>query len=225
MKRLTKDGFERPVITLTDRLDEKDIKAKLVNYKRLVNLQGLLETPIGTHLRYFKKNKDEYMFRMGGILINKKFITKYVVLSNNGKTWCVDTKLCIFFARKTNTDIKDDYKKIIKEQAEQISELKSKIKNNVVKYKNMEGDLVNPYDLKKGDYVTIAHKRRKRIYEIMLIYGIDKVDDKIIKIRTMSKAMETYKFDTDDYYYYKIKPQKGSGIEASANRILDMMKW
>jgi hypothetical protein len=220
MPRLGKDTYKRPKFTLTDRLDEDDIKAKLVGYKRIKNVKALEKIPNGTHVRYFRDYDGEYQFRTGGMLINKKNIDKFVVLSNNGKTWCADTKLCIFFAKKSNTEIKEKYKETIKKQSEKISELKEKIKENVVTYKNMEGKLTDPYKLKIKDFVIIANKRRKRIYEKMSIYNIYKIKNKIINIKAMDADFEDYTFNTDDYYFYKIRPSKNDPLREAQKRMI-----
>lgn len=214
MDRLTNDDYNRPEVTLTEKLTEEDIKAKLKDYKRLNTIEELNAVALGTHLRYFDYIDDEYKYRPGGSLINKNGIPDYIVLTNGGKTWCPQVKRCVFFKKMNNEEIKDEYDQVIEQQTKEISKLKDKIKKKVIKYKDSEinGVLTKYTDLDAGDYIIAAHKRRKRIYDIMFIYHIEIVKKKVIEISTIDTNFDKFKFNIDDYYFYVTKPKKTDPI-------------
>lgn len=226
MVKISEDDYNKPEVTLTERLSEDEIKSKLKNYKRLAGVDELKDVALGTHLRYFDCINDEYKFRMGGVLINKKGIPDYVVLSNGKLTWCPQVKRCIFFKKMNNKEIKQEYKDVLEKQVKQIADLKTKARKKTVKYKDNEidGILTHYRDLKPGEYIIAADKRRKRIYEVMMVYGIEIINDTITSIRCINKSYDKYEYDTTDYYFYITKPKKSSEIVKSLKKMTSMLK-
>ena len=169
---------------------------------------------LGTHLRYFDYIDDEYKFRMGGVLLNKKGLPNYIVMGNGGKTWCPQAKRCVFFKKMNNEEIKGEYDEVLEQQTKEITKLKDKIKRKLVKYKEgtINGDLTKYSDLVAGDYIIPAHKRRKKIYGVMLIYDIEKVKKRITEFSTIDANFGKYKFNIDDYYFYVTHPKDDDPI-------------
>ena len=98
MQRLTNDNYNKPPVSFTESLSTYEIKKLLEGYEQ-VNDIGVIKK--GTHLRYFSKNKDDtYKFRLGGKLTVNNTELKYIVLSNKSKTWSVQIKDTIFYAKK-----------------------------------------------------------------------------------------------------------------------------
>ena len=79
LKSLTKSNFQRPKITYTDTLQNKQsMQEKLKNYERVDDID---DVPLNTHVRYVTLDKDKkQVFRLGGLL--KKIHSKYVQLTN-----------------------------------------------------------------------------------------------------------------------------------------------
>jgi hypothetical protein len=101
MQRLTNDNYDKPPVTFTESLSTEEIKKSLEGYEQVNNI-GIIKK--GTHLRYFSKNEDDtYKFRLGGkLIVNNSTISKYIVLSNKSKTWSVQIKDTVFYAKKLN---------------------------------------------------------------------------------------------------------------------------
>lgn len=98
MVRLTRDKYKKPPITFTETLSKEEIKNLLNDYEQ-VNDINVVEK--NTHLRYFTLNDDgTYKFRLGGKLVINTTLPKYIVLSNNVKTWCVQIHNTIFYQKK-----------------------------------------------------------------------------------------------------------------------------
>jgi hypothetical protein len=118
--------YDRPTKTYTDNLSKEDIEKKLEDYKKV---DDITKVPLDTHLRYFIKQGDKLVFRMGGNLkINTK-LPEYVILKNAvGKEWSVQVKDTIFFKKMSISEIKEEYEKIIDELNIKIKTLKNRIK-------------------------------------------------------------------------------------------------
>ena len=226
MERLTEDGYIRPLISATERLSEDEIKAKLINYKRINSVEELKNIPNGTHIRYFKKTEDgKYKFLPGGLLINKTKIDSdgYVVFMSNGKTWCATIDLCVFFSKITNEEIEKKYTDVIKEQAEKITELKESSKTKRVRYTDIEGKKIKANKIKTKEFIFVAEKYIKNKYGIMIPYKINRIDDKVISIRMLNSEYEDYTFNPDDYYFYRVEPKKKDPIRKIMDKINSMM--
>jgi len=102
-KRLSKDtGYVRPKKTLQDTLSNDDIKDKLKDYKKVTDIRKVV---IGTHMRYFAKDKvtKKPAFRLGGFLTKFGDDYKYVVLSNGTISWSVQNNADTQFWSKMNS--------------------------------------------------------------------------------------------------------------------------
>lgn len=127
--RLTKDTYERPKKTFTDKLSKEQIKEKLKDYKKV---EDISKVPLNSHVRYFVLEKDpstgevKKLFRMGGCLKNKDNADKYVVLTNGTMTWSVNTTKAVFFKKMTSQEIHEYYAAKIKELEDIIRTLKKK---------------------------------------------------------------------------------------------------
>jgi len=146
----TDDGYVRPKFTKQDKLSEDQIEDLLTDYIDIDKLE-LGDIPTGTEIRYvvIEKYKDEngkqYVekkFRYGGTLLKNNEFTKYIVLTNRGKSWSVPTSFAthpeiqdILFYKKLSIDeIKEEYdliitelKSIIKKQKKEITNLNKEI--------------------------------------------------------------------------------------------------
>jgi hypothetical protein len=107
--KLENDDYERPILTFGEKLTDKEKVELLIDY----NEKNITDIVKGTHVRYFKKEKDGLKFRLGGLLINTDGLPKYVVLSNGKKTWCVQIKNTIFYAKMNVIEIKNEYNELL----------------------------------------------------------------------------------------------------------------
>ena len=85
-KTLSKDtNYNKPKKTYQQTLSNEDIKEKLKDYKKVVDIKTV---SISTHIRYFSINKDtkEKVFRLGGLLNKIDPEGKYDILSNGSLT-------------------------------------------------------------------------------------------------------------------------------------------
>jgi hypothetical protein len=220
MVRLNEDDYKRPELTLTDQLSHDDIKEKLKGYKRVNTVDELEQISLGTHIRYFDYKDDEYLFRTGGILLNKKGIPDYIVLGNGKKSWCVQIKTCAFFKQMNNNEIKTEYAEVLETQVKKISELKKKLTKKIVKYKvsDIKGELVDPDSVEKGDLIIPANKRIKKIYEPMVVYDIEYIGNIKSGVKTVNLKYEKFVFNMDDYYFYTYTPEKNEPISKVLNK-------
>jgi len=131
-KRLSRDtGYVRPKKTFQDSMSSDDIKEKLKEYKKVSDIRKVI---IGTHMRYFTKDKDTKanVFRLGGFLTKFGEEYKYVVLSNGSISWSVQNNSSNEFWAKMNS-------KEILQTAETEVEDKSKEQDRVIeKYKKLK---------------------------------------------------------------------------------------
>jgi len=131
-KRLSRDtGYVRPKKTFQDSMSSDDIKEKLKEYKKVSDIRKVI---IGTHMRYFTKDKNTKanVFRLGGFLTKFGDEYKYVVLSNGSISWSVQNDSSNEFWAKMNS-------KEILQTAETEVEDKSKEQERVIeKYKKLK---------------------------------------------------------------------------------------
>lgn len=220
MIRLTDDDYKRPKITFTDKLSEEDIKEKLMGYKRINTVDELEQVPLGIHIRYFDYREGEYLFRTGGILLNKKGLPNYIVLSNGKKSWCPQVKTCVFFKQMNNNEIKKEYVEVLETQVKQISDLKKKLTHKLVKYKKTEiaGDILDPHNIEKETLIIPANKRIKRIYDPMIVYNVEYTGNIKTGIKTINSKYEQFIFNMEDYYFYTYTPAKNDPILSTLNK-------
>ena len=127
-KRLSKDsGYVRPKKTMQDTMSNDDIKDKLKDYKKVTDIRKVV---IGTHIRYFIKDKvtKKPAFRLGGFLTKFGDEYKYVVLSNGTLSWSVqnneDTQ---FWSKMNSKEIVTNLETEIEEKTdEKVKKLKDK---------------------------------------------------------------------------------------------------
>jgi len=120
MQKLANDDYERPVQTYTEKLSKDEIKQKLEDYKKVDKIENI---KIGTHVRYFSKKGDKMVFRLGGIIIANNGLPDYVILKNGAKSWSVQTKDTIFFARISLADVQQEYEELLTKKEAQIKGL------------------------------------------------------------------------------------------------------
>ena len=143
-ERLNKDKYNRPLITLQDKLSQDEVNDKLFDY---VEVDDISKVKLNTHIRYFilktdaKTKKTTKLFRLGGYLINKENANKYIVLSNGKNTWSVQTLDTIFYRKLDSQEIMDKYEnqilnlnnKLIKYKKE-LGRLRKILEKNNIKY-------------------------------------------------------------------------------------------
>ena len=126
--RLSKtDSYVRPKQTYTDKLnnDKEAILDQINGYEQVIKIDTV---DIGTHIKYFKTFKDgTKKFRIGGVLINKKGLPNYVILSGKGKTWPVSVKGTIFYRKLSNDELIDLYEEKLEKMEYKIKSLKTMI--------------------------------------------------------------------------------------------------
>ena len=131
--RIGNDGYVRPEHTFTDNLSRGDIQDKLNGYKQI---EDILKVPLGSHLRYFNKTKDnKFKFRLGGFLYRNDGLPKYVIFQANNKTWSVQVKNTTFYLKMSTDEIINEYEDKIdnlerknKALVDMIKDLKKEIK-------------------------------------------------------------------------------------------------
>ena len=102
-KRLSRDsGYVRPKKTFQESMSGDEIKEKLKEYKKISDIKKVI---IGTHIRYFTKDKDTKanVFRLGGFLTKFGDDYKYVILSNGSISWSVQNNSSNEFWAKMNS--------------------------------------------------------------------------------------------------------------------------
>jgi len=139
MEKLGDDDYKRPVQTYTEKLSKDEIKQKLEDYKKVDKIGNV---KIGTHVRYFSKKGNIMVFRLGGIIIANNGLPDYVILKNGTKSWSVQTKDTIFFARISLTDLQQEYEELLTKKEAQIKGL-------IMENKELTA-LVNKYKKKYG---------------------------------------------------------------------------
>ena len=171
-KRITKNsGYSKPDKTYQESLSNQDIKEKLKEYKKVVDIRTV---SIGTHIRYFSidpKSKEK-IFRLGGTLNKVDPEGKYVVLSNGSITWSVQIPNAIFFQKMTDVEFKEELKKEIKKEImsevqhtdEDLEDLKKEIKNlktKIEQYKETEKKYKKENEGLNAKITTIENEIKK----------------------------------------------------------------
>lgn len=178
-KRLSKaNSYDRPEKTYQDKLSNQEIKEKLKEYKKVIDIKIV---SIGTHIRYFSidpKSKEK-VFRLGGTLNKIDPEGKYVVLSNGSVTWSVQIPNAIFYQKMTESEFKEELKKEIKKEMmtevrdkyshvqspdEDVEELKKEIKNlksKIENYKESEKKYKKENEALAAKIATIETEIRK----------------------------------------------------------------
>jgi hypothetical protein len=120
-----KNGYVRPKTTITDQLTKDEINEKLEDY---VKVDDIYKVPLGTHLRYFSKDKKtgELKFRLGGQLYNNKGLPKYVILKAVNAQFSVQVKDTVFWRKLSMVELKKEYEDYITEMDEKYNKLKEK---------------------------------------------------------------------------------------------------
>lgn len=144
-KRLANDKkYERPEKTYQDNLSNQDIKDKLKDYKKVIDIKTV---SIGTHIRYFAQKN----FRLGGTLNKVDPEGRFIVLGNGSLSWSVQIPTSIFYQKMTESEYKDELKKELKKEImteeqsahEDTESLKKEIKvlnKKLDKFKDIEND-------------------------------------------------------------------------------------
>ena len=120
------ESYKKDGKTFTENLTKEEINEKLEDYKKVDDISKVI---LGTHLRYFTEKDGTKLFRMGGNLKNNFGLPKYVILVNAlGKEWTVQTANTIFYKKMTMGEIKEEYEKIDKENADKYKKIKNENK-------------------------------------------------------------------------------------------------
>jgi len=125
------DTYIKPETTYQQNLSKEQIREKLKGYRR-VDL-GSEDLAIDSHIRYFSSKDNKHLFRLGGFVKKYDKIKKYIVLTNNKNSWCVNCSNSIIYKKidyedyqkleKENTLLK----KYVKDYKTKVSELMKKI--------------------------------------------------------------------------------------------------
>jgi hypothetical protein len=129
------DTYKKPELTYQEKLSKEQIKDMLEDYIKVNNISELKLIKLGTHLRYFTRDKNgKRQFRIGGILRNNSGIPDYLILGNGTKSWSVQINDTIFFQKISISDIKKHYIKLLEDKDKIIAKLNDIITKN--KYKD-----------------------------------------------------------------------------------------
>lgn len=115
-KRITSSkNYTRPTNTFQDTLSKQDIKDKLKEYKKCLDISSV---SIGTHLRYFTvdKNTKAKVFRLGGTLNKIDPELRFVILSNGQLTWSVQINNTEFWQKISESELREELKEQIKKE-------------------------------------------------------------------------------------------------------------
>jgi hypothetical protein len=124
------NNYEKPELTYQEKLTKNDIYKKLEGYEQVDNIANV---NLNTHVRYFIKDGENFLFRMGGFLVNKSNPDLYVILAaTSGKPrWSVQVESAVFFRKlsfkEQNEALVKNYEKKMKKKNEKIIGLKSDI--------------------------------------------------------------------------------------------------
>ena len=116
------NNIDKKKLTYQQRLSKQDIKDKLKDYKKIINISNV---PIGTHIRYFTNIDKEQVFRLGGQLNKIDSENRFITLSNGKINWSVQLKSATLFQKMTDDEIKEEMKEEIKKEI-----LNTDIENN-----------------------------------------------------------------------------------------------
>ncbi len=161
-KRLTRDkSYQRPAKTYQDNLSNQEIKEKLKEYKKVVDIRTV---SIGTHIRYFSVDPktNEKSFRLGGTLNKIDPEGRFIILGNGTVSWSVQIPNTTFFQKMTESEFKEELKKELKKELmtednndEETNDLKKEIKSlnkKLEQYKVMEKEFKSL--IKKNELLT-----------------------------------------------------------------------
>ena len=135
------------------KLNEDDIEERLKLYKK-ISADDIPKLPLNiTHIRYFSVTKDDKgkkvkKFRLGGFLVNKDKSDKYIILTNKGISWSVDTQKSILYRKLNDNEIQQT----IEEQTEIAGNENKKLKDNYEKLQKAYYELVDKYHRLKEKY-------------------------------------------------------------------------
>lgn len=128
----TDKEYNRPKTTVQEKFTEEEIADKLRGYKK-ADKKILIDTPLGTHVRYFTKIDGKNKFRTGGTLKVKKLDDGYIILNTDKGSWSVQLKDSIIFIKMSHRDEIDELETFYKEEIAKrdliIKKLKKKIKD------------------------------------------------------------------------------------------------
>jgi hypothetical protein len=146
LQKITKDNYVKTGNEIQSNLTQEDIEILLEEYEEIDNINQL--SP-GIHIRYYtiikKKNGDiNKLFRMGGTIIKIDLDKKYIVLSNNRLTWCVQIEQTIFYKKMSIQDVKHFYENELDENEIELKKYKSyidRLKTELKKYNEQNNSL------------------------------------------------------------------------------------
>ncbi len=160
-KRLTRDNaYQRPAKTYQDNLSNQEIKEKLKDYKKVVDIRAI---SIGTHIRYFSidPKTNEKVFRLGGTLNKVDPEGRFIILGNGTVSWSVQIPNTIFFQKMSENEFKEELKKELKKElmtedidseSNDLRKENKNLKKQLEQYKIMEKEFKSL--LKKHDTLT-----------------------------------------------------------------------
>jgi hypothetical protein len=136
-------GYERPKQTYQDTLTNKEIKEKLADYKKCLDIK---KVSIGTHLRYFTTDPQtkKQLFRLGGTLNKIDPEGRYIILNNGTVSWSVQISGTQFWQKLSESELREEMKEELKKEIltedhvnidQENKELKKEIK---ILYKKIE---------------------------------------------------------------------------------------
>ena len=132
-------GYKRPQKTYTDKLTDDDIEDLLEDY---VEVENILQVPLGVHLRYFSIKGGKRLFRTGGFLFRNNGLPKFLMLQNGDHVWSVQAKNTIFFRKMTEKEIKEDYEETIDELEDKLKAFKTLAKAQKEEIENLKKQLI-----------------------------------------------------------------------------------
>jgi len=128
------DNYIRPEKTYQQNLNEKQIKEKLMEYKRIDLNENSKNIPLNSHIRYFNiTDNNQKQFRLGGYLKKVDLDKRYCVLTNNKQSWCVNLDRSILFKKIDYSDYKNllEENSYLKSKLAETKDANSKLKNYI----------------------------------------------------------------------------------------------
>lgn len=139
---LYSDNYQKGGASKTDKLTNEEIEKLLDDYTEIDKIDALYKVPLGTHIRYFVKEKDgSQKFRYGGSLFDAKGLPDYVILSNGKSKWSVQLNTASLWRKMTVKEIKDDYEQYVKELETENELLESKVNKYKFKYEQAKEEI------------------------------------------------------------------------------------
>jgi len=167
-KRLSREtSYVRPKKTYQDTLSGDEIKEKLKEYKKVSDIRKII---IGTHIRYFSKDKDTKtnVFRLGGFLTKFGDEYKYVILSNGSVSWSVQNNgTNEFWAKMNNKEILNTVETEVEDSNKEKKQIIEKYKKSKEKTEYMASLLeeqqkqIEKLTKKLKDIEVVAKKTKK----------------------------------------------------------------